>query len=215
MNILIWNCQGIANRRTRHALKLLVQSHQVHMVFLSETQRAISFPHMACFDRVDRAGGLALLWDDSIRVLVREVNFFYIDVDVTELEDVQWRFTNCNLDDIGVVGGWFTWSNSNTKERLDRGVCTPAWLMSFSHSQVRALPPNRSYHVPLLLEVRKDRLVCDQEKRPYRFEEIWCSDPDFPRILERAWTPPQAGSPMVQLCRKIKDSGKSLLQWDR
>ncbi|KAL6208610.1 hypothetical protein ACLB2K_019559 [Fragaria x ananassa] len=51
---------------------------------------------MACFDRVDCSVGLALLWDDSIRVSVRDVNFFYIDVDVTDLEDVQWRFTGFN-----------------------------------------------------------------------------------------------------------------------
>ncbi|KAL6222512.1 hypothetical protein ACLB2K_005904 [Fragaria x ananassa] len=55
MNILVWNCQGIVNRRTRHALKMLIQKHQVNMVFLSEThctesqhqslQRALGFPN--------------------------------------------------------------------------------------------------------------------------------------------------------------------------
>ncbi|KAL6175963.1 hypothetical protein ACLB2K_052601 [Fragaria x ananassa] len=215
MNILVWNCQGIVNSRIRHALKLLVQSHQVHMVFLSETlcttrqhaslRRAIGFPYMVCFDRVDHAVGLALLWEDSIRVSVRAINFFYIDVDVSGLEDVNWRFTGFyGHPDTGqrqllgslafsvqkgsgkMVGCWFTWSKSNTKERLDQGVCTPAWMISFSHSRVRVLPPSRSDHVPLLLEVHKDRPACDQEKRPYRFEEFWCADPDFPRVLENA-----------------------------
>ncbi|KAL6211587.1 hypothetical protein ACLB2K_016811 [Fragaria x ananassa] len=53
------------------------------MFFQSEThctnsqhlsiQAALEFPNIECFDRVDRAGGLALLWDDSSRVSVRDV----------------------------------------------------------------------------------------------------------------------------------------------
>lgn len=73
--------------------------------------------------------------------------------------------TDCDLDDMGTVGGWFTWSDSNTKERLDRGVCNPAWLSAFTHSRVVVLPPSCSDHVPLLLEVRKERPECDQERR--------------------------------------------------
>ncbi|KAL6214412.1 hypothetical protein ACLB2K_013846 [Fragaria x ananassa] len=74
---------GIINRRTRDALKLLVQKHQIPIIFLSDThctnkqhlslQKAIGFPHIACYDRVDGSGGLALLWDDLIKVSVRDV----------------------------------------------------------------------------------------------------------------------------------------------
>ncbi|PRQ37048.1 putative endonuclease/exonuclease/phosphatase [Rosa chinensis] len=103
MNCLIWNCQGIVNRGTRHALKLLIQKHKSCLVFLSETHctkqqhktllRLVGLPHIAHFDRVDRAGGLALMWDDSISVQVRDVNRYFIDAMVKGLDNVEWRFT--------------------------------------------------------------------------------------------------------------------------
>lgn len=102
MNVLVWNCQGIANRQTRHALKLLIQKHQISLVFLSETHcarnqhktlsRALGLPHSVSFDRVNRAGGLALLWDESLVVNVRDVEYFYIDADINSGDD-SWRFT--------------------------------------------------------------------------------------------------------------------------
>ena len=73
------------------------------MVFLFETkctlrqheslQRAIGLPHMAHFDRVERAGGLALLWDESVKVDVKDVQYYYIDVDVRGPDNIDWRFT--------------------------------------------------------------------------------------------------------------------------
>ena len=48
---------------------------------------------MEHFDRDGLSGGLALLWDDSIRVDVKDVQFFYIDVNITGSDDIQWRFT--------------------------------------------------------------------------------------------------------------------------
>ncbi|KAK9942370.1 hypothetical protein M0R45_008039 [Rubus argutus] len=93
MNLMAWNCQGIANRKTRHACKLLIQKHQINLVFLSETHctkaqhttlpKALGLPHMVHFDRINQAGGVAMLWDDSVIVNVRHVDFFFIDIDIT------------------------------------------------------------------------------------------------------------------------------------
>lgn len=33
--------------------------------------------------------------------------------------------------------------------------------------------------------------------------------------MEEVWGQPQLGSPMLQVCRKIKDTGAQLLSWDR
>lgn len=279
MNFLVWNCQGIANRRTRHALKLLIQKHQVHLVFLSETHctrsqhgtlpRALGLPHIAHFDRVNRAGGLALLWDDSLVVSVRQVEYFFIDIDINTSGVDSWRFTgfyghpdtgqrhfswdllrslvdlgidrwlvagdfnellslteksggplrsnaqmssfrnvlsDCELEDMGAAGGPFTWSSTHTKERLDRGVCTQAWRDKFSHSRVVVLAPSRSDHNPLLIEIRDEPCVNVRRRRRFRFEEIWASHASFPQVVDAAWSQPQLGNPMLQVCRKIKDT---------
>ena len=102
MNFLAWNCRGIANRQTRHALKLLLPKHQVHLVFLSETHytkrqhetlpKALGFLHIVHFDCINQSGGVALLWDDSVTLQIRKVDYFFIDVDVLSPGVGSWRF---------------------------------------------------------------------------------------------------------------------------
>lgn len=284
MNILTWNCQGIANRRTRHALKDLIQQHRIHLVFLSETHctkkhhetlpRALGLPHIAHFDRISRAGGVAMLWSDDVVVQIRSVEYFFIDVDIVDPGGTVWRFTgfyghpetnqrhftwdllrslkspltdlwlvagdfneilssseksggslrsnsqialfrdaltDCGLEDLGSVGGQFTWSNNFTKERLDRGVCSDAWRNFFSYSRVVTLAPSRSDHNPLLIEIRNAPDDRRRRRRRFRFEEIWASHSSFPQVVEELWSQPQMGAPMLQICRKITDTGKQLL----
>ncbi|XP_061999558.1 uncharacterized protein LOC133716939 [Rosa rugosa] len=49
------------------------------------------------------------------------------------------------LVDLGFHGCPYTWSDSETKVRLDRVVVTAAWLDCFSHSRVIHLPPSDWY----------------------------------------------------------------------
>lgn len=84
-------------------MKLLIQKHQINLVFLCETHcskqqhetlpKALGFPHLARFDRVNQDGGVAMLWDDTISVHVRKTDYFFIDVDITSPRLVPWRFT--------------------------------------------------------------------------------------------------------------------------
>ena len=45
------------------------------------------------------------------------------------------------------------------------------------------LPPSRSDHVPLLMQIRKELPVCTGGKKDYKFEEIWVEHSDFERVL--------------------------------
>ena len=73
------------------------------MVFLTETHcnseqhkslaRAVGLPHIEAFDRVGLAGGVALLWDDSLTINIRDKHYYFIDVDVSGPEMELWRFT--------------------------------------------------------------------------------------------------------------------------
>lgn len=93
--------------------------------------------------------------------------------------------SDCNLDDLGAVGGPFTWCNSHTKERLVRGLASSDWRDTFSFSSVIHLAPSRSDHVPLLLEVRTELQPQNRRRRSFRFEEIWSSHVSFPQVLDQ------------------------------
>ncbi|KAK9932945.1 hypothetical protein M0R45_020164 [Rubus argutus] len=123
--------------------------------------------------------------------------------------------SDCNLEDMGAVGGSFTWCNSSTQERLDRGLASPAWRDVFSFSRVVHLAPSRSDHVPLMLEVRTEPCVVFPRRRRFRFEEMWTNHSMFSQVMEQSWTQPQMGNPLLQVCQRIKDTGSTLLEWDR
>ncbi|KAK9942992.1 hypothetical protein M0R45_008624 [Rubus argutus] len=105
--------------------------------------------------------------------------------------------SDCNLEDLGAVGGNFTWSNSCTKECLDRGLASQAWQEAFSFSRVVHLAPSRLDHIPLLLEIYSEPAVNYRSRRCFRFEEIWASHSLFPQVVEAAWAHPQLGKPML------------------
>ena len=89
---------------------------------------------------------------------------------VAQMTEFRQALADCNLSDMGTAGGWFTWSDSHTKERLDRGTCSKSWLRAFGFSRVFTLPPSRSDHSPLLLEVRMERPSMDGRRRQFKFE---------------------------------------------
>lgn len=63
-----------------------------------------------------------------------------------------------SLVNLGFVGTKFTWRGNRAGEeirvRLDRGMATNNWRNLFSFSRVCHLHPNKSDHLPLLVEVR-------------------------------------------------------------
>lgn len=78
MNTLAWNCRGLGNSRTIHDLCDLVKSLHAKIVFLSDTRMSASrvsnlrwrlgFRNCLPVSSSGLSGGLALFWDDSIKV---------------------------------------------------------------------------------------------------------------------------------------------------
>ena len=83
MKFLDWNYQGICNASTIRALKGQIKRARPDLIFLSETKALASridfvksfirFDNMLVVEASGKAGGLYVLWKDSI--LINEVEF--------------------------------------------------------------------------------------------------------------------------------------------
>lgn len=63
---------------------------------------------------------------------------------------------DCQLNDIGFSGQWFTWERgkleeNNIRERLDRGLATLNWWTCFPDYTLQPLVHGFSDHCPLML----------------------------------------------------------------
>ncbi|XP_026451638.1 uncharacterized protein LOC113351954 [Papaver somniferum] len=78
MLIFSWNCQGLGNISTVRNLKAFLRACNPQIAFLSETLlnevksvklfSSLNFDNYYCVPAIGRSGGLAILWNDSIRM---------------------------------------------------------------------------------------------------------------------------------------------------
>uniref|UniRef100_A0A803QJP7 Endonuclease/exonuclease/phosphatase domain-containing protein n=1 Tax=Cannabis sativa TaxID=3483 RepID=A0A803QJP7_CANSA len=64
--------------------------------------------------------------------------------------------------DLGCTGNFFTWSNGRSlpnlvKERLDRAICDPEWIIRYPKAGVKSLVIKESDHAPVMLDLLFDR----------------------------------------------------------
>ena len=102
-------------------------------------------------------------------------------------------FRNCmdnrGLMDLGFHGPHFTWTNKSPlqttiKERLDRGLGNAEWATLFPSVEIHHLPRVKSDHCPILLSTDpRER----RPPKPFRFEQMWLTDPTFPTLVDESW----------------------------
>ena len=101
----MWNCRGLGNPRAVRALKELVQSKDPHVVFICETKL-----HVNKLDKIKRickmnavvgvssagsSGGLAMLWNDNVQLVLKSFSVNHIDVIVEQRGNEEpWHFTS-------------------------------------------------------------------------------------------------------------------------
>uniref|UniRef100_A0A803NWY4 Reverse transcriptase n=1 Tax=Cannabis sativa TaxID=3483 RepID=A0A803NWY4_CANSA len=119
--------------------------------------------------------------------------------------------------DIGCIGNFFTWSNKRSlpyliKERLDRVIGAPEWVINFPKAGVKALSIRASDHAPLVLD-----LLFNQENvhRPFRFLDAWTRDPSCFDVVRNAWNLAVRGVKSFQLVSRIANTRKMLAKWNR
>lgn len=74
--------------------------------------------------------------------------------------------------DLGFSGNKFSWSNrrwgrNSVKERLDRGIASMSWRLTFPRASILHLSAIKSDHCPLLLDTNPSN---DFSPCPFRFE---------------------------------------------
>ncbi|XP_024200296.1 uncharacterized protein LOC112203585 [Rosa chinensis] len=136
-NILVWNCKGVVNRETQHALIDLVRAKRPSLIFLAETlaqqdiidsfQGRLGFRGNLCFPQEDGSQGVALLWNADLHVSLRTYSPNHIDADISA--DVGapaiWRFTGV----YGVAARTERRRTWDLIETLAAEGCNLPWLM--------------------------------------------------------------------------------------
>lgn len=94
-----------------------------------------------------------------------------------------------NAVDLGYSGNKVTWAkgqwgNAQIKRRLDRGVPSISWRLSFLKACISHLGAIKPDHAPILLDISPDESF---EHRPFRFEAAWLRDNSCKTVIENAW----------------------------
>ena len=106
-HIMAWNCRGLGSPTALNALRRLVSSENLQIVFLSETKqkshemeqikKKLKWEHLIAVDCAGegrkRKGGLAILWRNEIQIQVMSFSQNHIDVMVDDGVSGEWRFT--------------------------------------------------------------------------------------------------------------------------
>ena len=116
--------------------------------------------------------------------------------------------------DVGFVGNPFTWNNNrkgveNIKERLDRGLASPAWIHLHLDLSLLHLPAINSDHNLITLNTNTTSCFL---LRPFRFEEFWSEDPFCGQVIEIAWQIFILGYPIECFPKKLSNTKLSLLK---
>ena len=124
----------------------------------------------------------------------------------------------CGFMDLGYVGSPFTWQRHfadghSIWERLDRGLATNEWLMKFTGTQVHHLTSDSSDHCPPWIFPNSLEVVSSM--KPFRFEEMWLSNPGCSNVVEAVWSSYGSIDPAIKVMKKIEKCGKELKRWGR
>ncbi|XP_071680107.1 uncharacterized protein [Lolium perenne] len=103
------------------------------------------------------------------------------------------RLNDCHLSDLGFTGYPFTWDNrrsgdDNVQVRLDRVVCSVAFMEMFPNTSVQHIMIEESDHLALLVKVQEDvRIHTRAEPRSFKFEEMWTKHNDYEDMFQNVW----------------------------
>lgn len=117
---------------------------------------------------------------------------------------------NAELDDLRYGGAFYTWSNrredSPILRKLDRALTNIEWGNTFPGSEALFLPAGVSDHSPMIIKLAD----MPRFKKPFRFYHFWVDHPHFLTLVDEVWRGEASGTPMYQLCTRLKRLKKEL-----
>lgn len=121
---------------------------------------------------------------------------------------------NCQLAEITLKGGKFTWekgrnTNAWIREKLDRGFATASWMAKFPACSLKVVQAPVSDHQPIILELLNTEI--SRKEFRFRFENIWLKEPNFIRDVAEIWT----SIPVIHLLPKIVEITSFMARWGR
>ncbi|KAL0904830.1 hypothetical protein M5K25_026985 [Dendrobium thyrsiflorum] len=137
---------------------------------------------------------------------------------INAMNDFSSLIFDCNLHDIGVVGGgFFTWNRALIWQRLDRILFNNNWIDEFNMTKVEHLSRTISDHAPLLLSV--NTFKNQSSPTAFRFQNMWLLHDDFMNIVQRNWVAPvfpnNNVSGMSRLWSKLSRLKQVLRWWNK
>eukprot|EP00253_Pinus_taeda_P017934 PITA_17934 len=113
----------------------------------------------------------------------------------------------------------FTWNNkrggaAQVASKLDTFMISEELMLIDKEISARVLPFGGSDHWPIQLEMKG---MVSPRNRPFRFENIWLSHPDFTSNIEKWWSEDLQfqGSKMYLLHKRLKHIKFSLKEWNK
>jgi hypothetical protein len=153
-----------------------------------------------------------LLAGDFNEVLCSEDKFGGLPVNLRRSQLFSNCLDTCGMIDLGFSGPRFTWSNlrefsSLIQERLDRGFANASWRCAFPEASVHHLTRTHSDHCPVLICLDKPPSL--NLPRPFIFQPVWLSHPDFPNVLNNSW------DVIFPLESNVIEFTRAVVQWNR
>lgn len=126
---------------------------------------------------------------------------------------------NMKLVDIETNNGLYTWNNkrggnSQVASKLDRFMISEDLMLLDKEIIAGILPFSGSDHWTVLMEIKG---IGTPRNRPFRFENIWLSHPDFISDIENLWAEDLQiqGSSMFLLQKRLKHIKMKLKVWNK
>eukprot|EP00253_Pinus_taeda_P003950 PITA_03950 len=123
------------------------------------------------------------------------------------------------LVDIDSSNGLFTWNNrrgggSLVASKLDRFIILEDLILNDKGMEARILPFGGFDHWPIQLEIRG---IGTPKNRPFRFENIWLTHPNFTSNISSWWSEDLhiQGTSMFLLHKKLKHIKLRLKYWNK
>ena len=99
---------------------------------------------------------------------------------------------------------------------MDRGLGNAEWATLFPSVEVHHLPRVKSDHCPILLSTDlRER----KPPKPFRFEQMWLTDPTFPTLVDECWKAseqiPSASSSLSRFPRRLDALTENIQSWNK